>query len=527
MCRPESGRLQISSNASSPFNGPDQSVKARIHPIALLLLSVLVTFGGLIPVSTISVHGDDILVIASGLGSLAEVGFVGLVGNQLDTLTAGSHFLPVAALIQSLELLLVSSTTWLTQSVVLSYGLLRPAFIIATLLAGTYASWGWLHGVVLSGVRPIEWFAIVYPLFAAVFIAGLQLHTVWSQDPVSSYPIPGWGSTALALTYTGLVGRSLFAETGQRRRAIVAASIVGCLAVLTYEMFLAALAASTIILLVILVIPPYPVARKRIVLAALIPAPIILGVHALQIAVRLQLPQDYSGTAFGFPALVLPTLRGSLLSLMPLTNGPRAMEFTTLDADSEIGTVAFPVAATAALLILYIWSQSRYRGATPGNSRIGSTRLTLFIANLGLMAVASTAMFSVSSKYQMELGGVVGNIYLWYAMAWTALSLALACGLVLVTHMLRLPFTVFLSVFLLILCIVQWEINAKVISASYREFGWTNRVIDSLREDITTRELCNILAVTSTYVSPKSYIAEIELGLQRAQGLAPGEINCS
>ncbi len=274
-------------------------------------------------------------------------------------------------------------------------------------------------------------------VIVSTFLFGtLQLHIAWSNDPVGSFPLAGFASTAfgfLALTF----GLKAVLDRG----SVLVAALVGVAAMLYYE-----LNAATIVALTPLV--AWAVLHERGLrlpsirsLVRYVPLVAVPGAVAIVLQL-LAAPQSaaYKGTAINSSSgKLLSTFWEGFVGGLP--GASWALTRKWIQRPIALQTrpiIIFAIVATGVLLV--VTSRSSSPGEAPGSLR--RRRHKVIPAPVVLLVPAvywltSTFIQTSTQKVQDESHGI-GYVYNFYAAAATSVAVILAIGAIL-TPWSRIP----------------------------------------------------------------------------------------
>ena len=289
--------------------------------------------------------------------------------------------------------------------------------IVLILCALAVASFWWIAA--RNYFRPVRWSTAVVLTSVALF-GSLQLHGLWSNDPVQSYPLAGYGSTAIG--FMVLIAAVWSAERWSPWR-LVLATVAGLVAVSYYEFNLGAVLGGGIILLVA-AWRHRP--DRRLVWSYLAGTAAFTVIPiAWILATRYTSPGDnYSGRVLQANGAMHAFFYG-LVSSLP--GAAWKLEWSTLGARPAVTALAIATASVAMLAAVGWMYRDTIRPAeVPGVARPRS----LLASAAAAAAVGCYALFAValeSATERIESGTLrIGDVYTFYAVASAAVALALA-----------------------------------------------------------------------------------------------------
>lgn len=441
---------------------------------------------GFLPIVVTPLVGDDTVVLASGIAQLRDITQV--PGYFLDSILvsiSSAHVLPFGGAFTSLYVSVAYVPTFLGIPPSLSWGIIRIATIIFALWALAYAAIKVLQSQgLLNSPSQRRWAHL--SLFSAglgTVIATAQIHALWSQDPMLAYAIAAWLTPAL-LGLTIALSAVYIGDARSRPGVFVAVVALGGVGVFTYEPFVVGWLASLIPLLALRApAVSVQVRRLRKLLLSAAQAMILLLWVGSQLW-RMAQPQTYDGTSVGFAQMVIPTWINGLLSSVPLTNATLTQE---LASDAPINSLVVIIATTAAVALVAGGLYARRNFPV-----LSAKAIAPFVSFLILYAVGVIGLYSLSTKYQMELGNRVGSVYLFYAVALVASALVISLCITFLRVRYR-GVTVAVLSLLFLIAVLQWSLNSKSLAELNSDWAWTSSFVNSLVEVTPEDERCDLV----------------------------------
>ena len=500
----------------------------RHWPESILLwsLALVVTFAGLTPLLGLGLLGDDLVDYSYGLGQLWSGSLISHVSSMVGNANAGLHVLPIVGIARALHNQAASTLATTPLSVSQSWELLRVVWIIAGLVACSLTISAWTPLTRLPARLARHRTLIAYSILSAVALATMQIHGVWSQDPVLSYSVFSWFSAVLGFAFFAALG-VVWRQSGRAAwRWSFAAAAIGITGILVYESVAAALVAGfgAMLLLIFLTWEGRQSLRRAlpVMVATLVP----LGVFAAVQLYRTRMPSTYDGTQFGWVAWILPVWKTGLLGGLPLTNYPLTMETTSGYDPGLHSSIAAP--AAVALLFVITWVAYR-RGRNLGPQvpvQIGWKAIAAVVSFCFAYWALATLVFSTTAKYQMEIETTVGRIYLFYSVALLCISVVLTMlALVVMARGWRAAIAAFV-IAVLGLGIVQWNVNARSLSRIHADFAWTRTLLDGVENDLPSSTRSQACRPLRELVLPDWYSGGTMAGLDTAYQARFGEPFC-
>lgn len=437
---------------------------------------------GLLPIASTPLLGDDAVLLATGARALRIDGsLLGYISETVTVSTSGNHVLPLGGLITSL---VVAFTIALVDAGVGSlavWGGIRLALVVAALFAAAWAA-AQLLAPGDAGAQKRRRSDLVFQIFVlsgAVFLATMQIHGLWSQDPLLAYSLASWLTPTLVFATFGALMRSLWAE-----RPVgwwLLAFVLSLTGPFVYEPFVVGLLA-TIPVLALCFRGAFSLGQlraRRLVTFSIVG--LSTGAFLAGQAWRLAQGTDYSGTTGGFAQMVFPVWQTAVLGYLPLTNTHLTLSLAP-DYGFSVGLVVWIAVMITALVLLW------HFGRGPSLERYWPP-IGLFSFFCLLFALGAAGLIALSEKYQLEIGREIGRTYLFYGIGLLGIATTAALlGQLLPAH----KTGVLLGVLCLLLPLgtVQWVINSRQMSAIEDVSGWTRNISSALDNRLPSTALC-------------------------------------
>lgn len=446
--------------------------------------AVAALIAGLVPIASTPLLGDDAVVLVTGARALRIDGsLLGYISETVAVSTSGNHVLPLGGLITSLAVAFTVALGDAGVGSLTAWGGIRLALVVAALLSAAWAAAQLMApgDAVAQKRQRSDLVFQIFVLSGAVFLASMQIHGLWSQDPLLAYSLASWLTPTMVFATFGVLIRSLWAErpVGWWLLAL-ALSLAGPF---VYEPFVVGLLA-TIPVLVLCFREARSLVRIR---ARRLVTLSIVGLSTVAFLAaqlwRLEQGTDYSGTTGGFAQMVLPVWQTAVLGYLPLTNTQLTLSLAR-DYGSSVGLVVW-IAAMITVLVL-LWHFGR-------NSSLGRSwpPIGLFSLFCLLFALGAAGLIALSEKYQLEIGREIGRTYLFYGIGLLGIATTAALlGQLLPAH----RTVVLLGVLCLLLPLgtVQWIINSRQMNAIEDLSGWTRNISLALDTRLPSTALCSL-----------------------------------
>jgi hypothetical protein len=292
------------------------------------------------------------------------------------------------------------------------------------------------------GGSSLEAFGRVYLAGALVLGAVVQVHMLWSNDPVTAFGLAGWGTTILLFLYLAVLPAALTRSGRAGWIWLATGTVLGIIGVWYYEMLLLPVVIAAAIAAVVAGKSwrsrGWPAARAialRGAAVAFVPAFIFIATRVM-IGSNLTGDQDYEGTAFRLGGQFAGTwfaasasaLPGSAWSLSSTYVGP----FWGSDHVGLASVMVTLALVALGALLLRLRPDGEDRGSSNdagGPHRPWGLGPGSAAAVLVALWIGAAGLHSATGKYQDEMAGVLGKVYLYYAPAAVAVALILGSAI--------------------------------------------------------------------------------------------------
>ena len=462
------------------------------------LLSVIFLW----PLRLILPIADDLHLISQGSGIMRRYGFLHAVDLWTDFSLSSAHLTPIGGVWTAIYV-------WITNQLALRTPLtLSSAWGILRVLSIAIAIQSALH----LGRSIARWLKLPDAsnfIFLLVLLATIQVHGYWSNDPVIAFPVASWAFCTIGFYFLSFLLRSTNTDIWPKKHYAYGAILLAFLGLLTYELFIAFLIASFFLVAWKTVLHRGWRTRDFCLIIAATALPTLLLL--LGQVVRLSAGSNYSGTEISLHNnSVLKIFLIAVVSTFPLTN----LHLThLLLSQGRIITSQF----WTSFVVLLALTAGSIRHEKPeiylrSRMRIGSLLVALFA-----LSVTATSAIIVTPKYQSELNGVLGKVYINYAPAWIAVSLIISVLLALALN-LKSRLIAIVGVLLLPLA-GGWQIaaNLRQVSTLTADSAWSKQLFTFLEAPIPQNfQRCSQFDLLFSLPLPEYYQNEIYAGLQQS-----------
>jgi hypothetical protein len=293
-------------------------------------------------------------------------------------------------------------------------------------------------------------------LCSFIFFATLQIHGLWSNDPVSSYPMSGFMVAAIGF---GLLGWAANTSLNPSILRISTLAVSCILSVLYYEILVGVGLLSLPILFSSLSRKTFHKSGPKIFLYSIPAITTLLTITISRLHSSGQ-SETYGGTTVTFGSKILKTFSFGVVSSLPAS----AWRVTSQFLGEGVELKLISVLTIFILVIVGLWELP----TTADFSRVStSRRLPLFVvlimSLIGFWFFA-VGLQSLTEKVQNETGKL-GYVYSYYAIGAASVAVLIALGIVVVSQKsFRLRVIVF-SGFLLFVTIqgsVTWRVSEQM-----------------------------------------------------------------
>jgi hypothetical protein len=280
------------------------------------------------------------------------------------------------------------------------YALSKGMIFAIVLLSATY----WIQQIVRSlGLQVSNWKLLF--LVTAVSGSTVQMHNIWSNDPVANYPMSGYASAVFSFVVLGLLVRH---KNSQSLKSMFLVSIWVSVAILYYQINISLLPAVFIFWLanswhnLKAKNPLQPIMRGTALF--LLPAVLVLYGTFLTSGKT----DDYGGTTIGSWSTFPKTTAIGILGTLP--GGGWNL------SEKSIGAILFPGWTTALVGVILLWILMSFvpRKATDEPYSFDWKEAFKILLPGFAFWLAVVSIQTMTSKYQNEIVSV-GQIYNFYS----------------------------------------------------------------------------------------------------------------
>lgn len=467
-----------------------------------LLVSLLLTIG-LRPILTTVVVADDLI----GPFSMFVNSGPGLLNHLREGWEAASygHFNYVGQLIGGL-------VNWTWMQLMLNgirystiYFFTKLFIYIALVYAATSS---------LSAIAKLWGYKVnnhrMQIFLALSLIATLQLHLVWSNDPVASYPMSGYASVVIGLIALKMCADFLSNPVSISRCILAAGSLL--FAILYYEMNIALIPAIAILTLTYVLTncehqttPAKTILRVAIIYA--IPALLVVELQRRNAGESVA----YEGTAIRLAGSMVSTFGRLTVSSMPYSSWHLATDWIIdFQHFTKYLTLFF---LFSFVTIGTVWqARARMTETSPAKHRVLWWWLPTFLTYW----TAATAIQSSTVKVQNEAKRI-GYVYNFYSVGSLVCALSIAAALYIYFSKNRPVIrTLPIIAVILSLCISQMYINQSIQEQHFKMLPQNRNLLVSFSERWPKEARCSALETWLQMGWPTYYSNAMTTGLERS-----------
>jgi hypothetical protein len=357
------------------------------------------------------------------------------------------------------------------------------------------------------GIR--SWDALV--LTSLALFGTLQIHQLWSNDPVASYPLSGYGATAL-----GFLVLTAAVVLNRRRNwpTAVIGGVVATFAVLYYEVNIGAVIGAAILLVAGVV---SSLGQRREAVLHTCRAALFVGMPATLIlvgrAVTGARQSDYAGTDISFSHAGRTVLLG-LANIVPGTS----WGLSSKQLGGHISLVYFVLGLMLFLCWVTRWWAQEYRptSAVVGRSSLNSLGIAAAIAGPMVYGFFAIILQAVTVKIQNETADL-GHVYTYYAMGSSVVALGLAVtarSLFFRQGLVRVRFVA--AAVAISFVLVQQTINWRLSESLNSYYAVNHHLLDAFAKDVPEAKRCDAFTAWTVIPWPDYYRIDMRDGLNDA-----------
>ena len=474
----------------------------NFYAVFTVVSSFMMSVVFLWPLRLIVPIADDLHLITQGSGIMRRYGFMHVLDLWTDFSLSSAHLTPIGGVCSAIYV-------WITNQLALRTPLtLASAWGVMRVLTIAIAIQGALH----FGRSIARWLKLSGSfnfIFLLVLLATIQVHGYWSNDPVISFPVASWAFCTIGFYFLSFLLHATHSEIWPKKSSAYIAIALAFLGILTYELFIAFLVAGFLLVGWRSIFQRGWKHRDFYLLLAATVLPTLLLLLG-QVA-RLSSGSNYVGTEISVQsASILKIFFAAVISTLPLTN----LQLThLLVPQGKIVATQFWTSFVA-LIMLTAWS---VRSKKLNNYRTSRIDITSVLAAMFALSVVATAVIIVTPKYQSELNGILGKVYINYAPAWIATSLIISLFFGLMLNLNRRLFAIVGLLLIPIAGAWQMTANLRQVAALTQDSSWSKQMLTLLEAPIPENfQRCSEFDRLFSLPLPEYYQSAIYEGLQES-----------
>ena len=365
----------------------------------------------------------------------------------------------------------------------------------------------------LAGKRLSQW-TVLFVSSTVVFVS-LQNHAMWSNDPVSGYPLAGFGSVILGLAVLGFALRTV--RIGVNTFRITVLTIITTASVLYYELNVGMIMGIAP-LLAISALRRTPSKQssffsksKNLVIVSIpcvIPALALLWGRILSGSSS----QSYGGTTIRLGSRALHTFLNGMISTLPGSAWPLSREIL----GGSVGFLAgvLPIALLIVLVVtMFLYSETQLKKE---NQNFNVWLVAAGVGSLLVFWFAGVGVQSVTTKVQNE-SPRIGYVYTYYAIGATVVALLISLAILYFGSSLRMKTsTVVVALVLTVVASCQLTVNWRLMDKMHAALEPNRALLVAFSSDATVPYRCRALLDWSNGGWPDYYEEGMIAGVQSA-----------
>jgi hypothetical protein len=475
--------------------------------ILLVGIYTVATSAALLPMLRTPVIADDFVNPFEEI-ERAGPGLHNALSDAFTSIRVGASFRPVGSVAGSLY-----NWTWISLSTRTGLSM-QWIYALAKLLAfigcSIAAAEFWVT-VSRRSPDPISRrTAILCVTGAAVLTA--QLHGLWSNDPVTSYPMAGFASAALGFLVLVAIERFLVCPTWLRG---IGAAILTVSAISFYELNVAALVGGACLMVGELVRRLRNNAPlKRVVAGTIGIAAPTIGYFILGHFAKLHSTAEYSGVEVRATRRALVVLADGLVTALPGSSW--VLSERVVPGPFEVTVPAVLVAIVVGCVAVAGLVRSNRKVRNRAASFFAAPSLTAVTTSLAVLAFGSVALMiqAITVKVQDESHGF-GYVYTSAAVSTACVALALAF---IVRRLVRsrpsIAIQIAVAAIVVSFIAVQQSVNWRHSDALRGAYVANTRLLDAFSEDSSVETRCVRLTEWVNHGWPDYYRDAIVNGME-------------
>lgn len=375
---------------------------------------------------------------------------------------------------------------------------------------GIVASWMCGELLRLAGKTLSQW-SVLFVSSTVLFVS-LQNHGLWSNDPVSGYPLAGFGSVILGLAVLGFSLRIVRMGITSSRIAIL--TILATTSVLYYELNIGMIMGIAPLLAVATLRNTQNSFSTKIKKLMFVSIPCVVPALALLWGRILSgsSTQSYGGTTIRLGSRALHTFLNGMISTLPGSAW-------TLSKEILGGSVGFlagilPIVLLLVLVVtLFLYSEAQQKKE---NQNFNVWLVAAGLGSLFIFWFVGVGVQSVTTKVQDE-SPRIGYVYTYYAIGATVVALLISLMILYFGSSLRMKTsTVVVTLVLIVIASCQLTVNWRLMDKMHAALEPNRALLAAFSSQPDIPERCRALLDWTNGGWPIYYEEGMTNGLQAA-----------
>lgn len=385
--------------------------------------------------------------------------------------------------------------------------------LVVYLGIGIVAAWVCNELLQVAGKQLSNW-TVLFVSSTVIFVS-LQNHAMWSNDPVSGYPLAGFGSVILGLAVLGYCIRTT--RTGITGKRVTVLTILTTTSVLYYELNVGMIIGIAPLLAIATlrngpdISPSFFSKIKKLMFVSV---PCVVPILALVWGRILSgsSTQSYGGTTIRLGSRALHTFVSGMISTLPGSGWALSKEIL----GGSIGFLAgvLPIVALLVLVVtMFLYSESK---RTKEKQNSDNRLVAAGLISLLVFWAVGVGVQSVTSKVQDE-SPRIGYVYTYYAFGATVVALLISLVVLYFGSSLRMKTsTVVVALVLTVVASCQLSVNWRLMDKMHAALESNRALLAAFSSQPDIPERCRALIDWTNGGWPIYYEEGMTNGLQAA-----------
>lgn len=385
--------------------------------------------------------------------------------------------------------------------------------LVVYLGIGVIASWAGSELLRLVGKNLSRW-SVLFVSSTVIFVS-LQNHALWSNDPVSGYPLAGFGSVVLGLAVLCFALRTVRLGINASRIAILSA--LTTISVLYYELNVGMIVGIAPLLVIGTL---RNTSGSQVSLVSKVKKLLFVSIPCVIPALALlwgrilsgSSTQAYGGTTIRLGSKAISTFVNGLISTFPGSAWVLSRE--QLGGTGNMLAVVVPIVVILVIVVTtFLYAESQQKRE--------QSNVDILLATSGLIALGAfwflgVGVQSVTSKVQDE-SPRIGYVYTYYAIGATVVGLLISLTILYFGSSLRMKAsTVIIALVLTVVASCQLTINWRLMDKMYAVLEPNRALLVAFSSQAPIPYRCRALLDWTNGGWPDYYEEGMTQGLQAA-----------